>query len=218
MDKVTELLAEHHAKLFTEHGATARGVDWNDEREMLFRYSKMMEVLRKDFFVPERTPTLLDVGCGWGGLLKWSAEQGIALDYTGIDIVESMIAYGRQHHPGATFIHGDVFALDASHRYDFVVCNAILTQKLTASITEMDGFAKKLARKMFELSNHGIAFNLMSNQVNFTVPNLFYKSPLEMFAFCLGELSPRVRLDHGYSSLANGRGKYYDFTVYVYKD
>jgi hypothetical protein len=98
-----------------------------------------------------------------------------------------------------------------------VVCNAILTQKLVASITEMDGFAKRLILKMFEVCREGIAFNLMSNQVNFTVGNLFYKSPLEMFAFCLGEVSPRVRLDHGYSSLASGRGKYYDYTVYIYK-
>jgi SAM-dependent methyltransferase len=218
MDKLTNLFKDHHAKLFAEHGATPLGVDWKDERELAFRYAKMLEVLRKDFLVSDRPPTVLDVGCGFGGLLAWSKEHAIDIDYTGIDIVESMIAHGREHHPQATFLHGDILDLDASKHYDFVVCNGTLTQKLAASQSEMEMFAKRLIRKMFELATHGIAFNLMSNQVNFMVPNLYYKSPIETLAFCLGELSPRVRLDHGYSSLVNGRGKYYDYTVYVYKD
>ena len=41
---------------------------------------------------------------------------------------------------------------------------------------------------------------------------------MEMLAFCLPELSPQVRLDHGYSSLQSGKGKFFDFTVYIYKD
>jgi hypothetical protein len=73
-------------------------------------------------------------------------------------------------------------------------------------------------RKMFELCRHGIAFNMMSTRVNFMVGNLFYQNPSELFAWLLSEISPRVRFDHGYSSLASGRGKFYDFTVYVYRD
>ncbi|MBA3465664.1 MAG: class I SAM-dependent methyltransferase [Deltaproteobacteria bacterium] len=218
MDKITTAFKEHHSKLFEEHGATPLGVDWKDERELLFRYSKMLAVLDKDFLDGDRVPTLLDVGCGYGGLLTWATEQGIQLDYTGIDIVESMVASGRERHPSSRFIAGDVLELDASQRYDFVVCNGTLTQKLAASSIDMEAFARKLVRRMFDLANHGIAWNLMSNRVNFTVANLYYTSPTEWLAWCLGELSPRVRIDHGYSSLANGRGKYYDYTLYVYKD
>src|ERR1043165_1601857 len=203
MDKITQLFKEHHSKVFAEHGASARGVDWGDEGEMRFRYHKMLGVLAKDFFEPSGPPTLLDVGCGWGGLFTWANQHGIALDYSGIDIVESMIDYCKQNHTNAKFMCGDIFAMPDEERYDFVVCNGILTQRLTATNPEMEQFAKRLIKKMFALCKHGIAFNLMSNQVNFTVNNLFYKSPLEMFAFCIGELSPRVRFDHGYSSLGN---------------
>jgi SAM-dependent methyltransferase len=218
MDKVTEILRAHHTRLFAEHGATPRGVDWNDQREMEFRYEKMLGVLAKDFYSPAAPPTLLDVGCGWGGLLQFATASGVRLAYTGIDVVETMIDHCRVQFPESQFLHGDVFDLDETKRYDFVVCNAILTQKLTASNMEMEHFAKRLIRKMFALSSHGIAFNMLSNQVNFTVQNLHYKSPVEMLAFCLSEIGPRVRLDHGYSSLGSGKGKYYDFTVYAYKD
>lgn len=219
MDKLTELFQQHHAELFRRHGATPRGVDWNDETEMLYRYEKMLGVVNKDFLELPGPPTLLDVGCGWGGFLKYSRERGVPFVYTGVDVVEEMIFYCKEQYRDAQFRTDDVFALDPAHeQYDFVVCNAILTQRLTASIREMDAFAKRLVTQMFSLCRHGIAFNMMSNHVNFTVENLFYKSPLEMTAFCFDQLSPRVRLDHGYSSLINQRGKYYDFTVYVYKD
>ena len=81
----------------------------------------------------------------------------------------------------------------------------------------MEMFAKRLIRKMFSLCRYGIAFNMMSTRVNFTVGNLYYQNPIELFTFLLNEVSPRVVIDHGYSSLQSGVGKYYDFTVYVYK-
>jgi len=50
------------------------------------------------------------------------------------------------------------------------------------------------------------------------VDNLYYQNPADLLAWMLTDLTPRVRLDHGYSSLASGKGKFYDFTVYAYKD
>ena len=218
MDKLTELFRRHHLEKFQEHGATARGVDWRDEEEMRFRYDKMLKVLERDFGGPAGTPSLLDVGCGWGGLLGHALEHGLPLDYTGIDVVAEMVAYGQEHFPSGRFEVQDLFAMQGENLYDYVVCNAILTQRLSASIMDMERFSNDLVRKMFSLCRYGIAFNHMSTRVNFMVENLYYRSPTELLGYCLSELSPKVRLDHGYSSLQTGKGKFYDFTVYVYKD
>lgn len=153
-----------------------------------------------------------------GGLLRHVKRLKIPMIYSGIDVVESMIWHGREEFSDAEFIHGDVFEIDADGSYDFVVCNAILTQKLSVSNIEMERFSRKLIQKMFALCRYGIAFNMMSTRVNFNVDNLYYQNPVEMFSWLLTEVSPRVRFDHGYSSLASGQGKFYDFTVYVYKD
>lgn len=217
MDQITQTLKQYYAGTFAEHGATAKGVDWGDENELLVRYDKMLAVLHKDFADIPTAPTLLDVGCGWGGLLRRAQALQIPLRYCGIDVVDTMVNYGREEFPGAEFISGDVFEMNGV-QYDFVVCNAILTQKLSISIPEMERFSRKLIVKMFELCRHGIVFNMMSTRVNFMVNNLFYQNPAELMAWLLTDVSPRVRLDHGYSSLINGKGKYFDFTVYVYKD
>jgi len=217
MDKITQLLKDYHRKVFSEHGATAKGVDWNDEFEVLLRYDKMLKVVEMDFYDGPDKPSLLDVGCGWGGMEKRALDLVLPVDITGIDVVEEMILHARREFPGFTFETADVFAMEETEAYDFVVCNGILTQKHDVSIPEMERFAKHLISKMFSLCRYGIAFNMMSTRVNYTVGNLFYQNPLELFTWLLNEISPRVILDHGYSSLASGRGKYYDFTVYVYK-
>jgi 2-polyprenyl-3-methyl-5-hydroxy-6-metoxy-1,4-benzoquinol methylase len=218
MDDITQVMKDKYALAFEQHGATAKGVDWNDENELLFRYDKMLAVMQKDFAVLAEPVSMLDVGCGWGGLLRRARSLGAVLHYSGIDVVLKMIQHAREEFPGVTFIHGDVFDLDDKNGYDFVICNAILTQKYDISLPEMEKHTKRLVRKMFELCRHGIAFNMMSTRVNFMVENLYYQNPADLLTWLLAEISPRVRLDHGYSSLANEKGKFFDFTIYAYKD
>ena len=218
MDDVTKHLKEHYAAAFERHGATAKGVDWGEEADLVVRYDKMLAVMQKDFSELPPVPSLLDVGCGWGGLLRRARALALPVRYVGIDVVEPIIEHGRREFADADFRFGDVFELDAPSGFDFVVCNGILTLKLEVTIPAMEAFSRRLITKMFALCRHGIAFNLMSTRVNYMVDNLYYQSPVELLAWLLSELSPRVRLDHGYSSLVNGRGKFYDFTVYAYKD
>lgn len=217
MDKITKLLKDYHHKVFLEHGATAKGVDWNNEQEVLLRYDKMLKVIEMDFYEGPRKPTILDVGCGWGGMAKRANDISAPVSIFGIDVVEEMIVHANKEFPEHFFQALDVFKIQESEAYDFVVCNAILTQKHHISIPDMENFTKRLVKKMFELCRYGIAFNLMSTRVNFTVDNLYYQNPVEMLSWLLSDISPRVVLDHGYSSLSSGKGKFYDYTVYVYK-
>lgn len=217
MNKISSLLKAYHADVFSKHGATAKGVDWNDEAELSHRYNKMLRVLEMDFYGGSETPSLLDVGCGWGGLAKTIKELGLPVEYHGIDVVEAMVDYGSATHPEFTFSSGDILDLKGAAKYDFLVCNGILTQKHDFTIPEMERYARDVVAKMFSLCRHGIAFNMMSTRVNFTVGNLYYQNPVELLTWLLNEVSPRVVIDHGYSSLASGRGKFYDFTAYVYK-
>lgn len=219
MDEISRKHKKHHAEVFKLYGATAKGVDWGDEQEFLFRQKKMLEVLQKDLWEARSNISLLDVGCGWGALLSYAQMVNLKLDYTGIDIVKEMQEYAAKRFPEGRFICGDILDMREEEKYDFVVCNGVLTQKHTdTSIPEMENFARRLIKKMFSLCRHGIAFNMMSTRVNFMVQNLYYQNPVELFGWLLTDVSPRVRMDHGYSSLASGKGKYYDFTVYVYKD
>lgn len=200
----------HHDRVFSEHGATPRGVDWGvNEADLTLRYDKLLDLVLRGRTLGGRA-SLLDVGCGYGGLLNRIQELGLEIDYTGIDFVEAMIVEAKTRYPGADFRCGDIFEAKDIGTYDYLVCNGIMTQKLDASIPQMDKFARSLIRRMFELCSEGIAFNMMSSRVNFMVDNLFYRSPVEMLSWCMTELTPNVVLDHAYPL--------YEFMMYLYKN
>jgi hypothetical protein len=62
---------------------------------------------------------------------------------------------------------------------------------------------------MFSLCTVGMAFNVMTTKVNYYADNLYYRNPAELFAWCLSEISPHLRLDHSYPL--------YEYTIYAYR-
>jgi 2-polyprenyl-3-methyl-5-hydroxy-6-metoxy-1,4-benzoquinol methylase len=208
MHPITEQLKQHYAQTFRDYGATALGVDWRSDADLEMRYRKMMNVIPSGADVA--APTLLDVGCGFGGLLDYADGHGIAIEYTGIDVVPEMIEHARRSRPAAEFYCEDVFALSSERRYDYVVCNGILTQKLTASIREMDLYAQSLVRRMFDLASVGVVFNVMTTKVDHTKENLYHRHPAELLAWCLAEITGKVRIDHAYPL--------FEYCVYLYRD
>ena len=66
-----------------------------------------------------------------------------------------------------------------------------------------------MLRRMYESCRRGIAFNLMSDRVDFRNPDLYHSSPAETLDFCQRELSRSVRLRHD--------NPHYEYTVHVYR-
>jgi SAM-dependent methyltransferase len=211
MDPITRDLKKHYSKKFEEFGATPKGVDWNRPEDVELRYDMMLNVIRPETITKNKRGSLLDVGCGYGGLYQYAKEKKqLKINYTGIDVAENMITYAESKIPEAKFFCQDIFNFRSDTGFDYVVCNGILTQKLTASIKDMDKYAYKLMKKMFELCKVGIAFNVMSNKVNFMVENLYYKSPVEMLAVCQANITSKIKIDHSYPL--------YEYTVYLYRE
>lgn len=207
-DPISKALGEHYADKFSAHGPSSRGVDWGDDEEKLhLRYDKMLQVIALS---DQKGLTLLDVGCGYGGLREYALGKGIQFNYTGIDIAGNMIEWAQTKLTGAEFIQGDALNYEFGRTFDYVVCNGILTQKLETPGLEMDLFAAQLIRRMFSLCEVGVAFNVMTTKVNYFANNLYYRNPSELFAWCLSEISPHLKLDHSYPL--------YEYTVYLYRN
>jgi len=207
---VSQELARHYSQTFQRFGPTSRGVDWGpDTRDHSLRLDLMLDVLR--YGVPtSNRPSLLDVGCGYGSLIDRANDRNLPLSFTGIDICQPMIDFARKRHPHANWIVGDFLSEEISQQSDYVVCNGILTQKLEATIRDMDEFLKLLVRRMFDSCRIGCAFNVMSSHVNFMSPRLYYRSPAELLAWCMNEISSRVIVNSAYPL--------FEFTVYLYRE
>jgi SAM-dependent methyltransferase len=207
-EAISASFAAHYAERVRTHGDTPPAADWPRQEIAEITYQKMLSVIRSRH--RNGQPSLLDIGCGYGGLLEFARQQGYALDYTGVDIVPEMIAHAKHRNPAGAFILGDAMTYEFDHKFDYVVCVGILTMKLSASILDMNRYAARLIRRMFALAKVGIAFDIMTNQVNFMVENSYYRSPTEILAFCLSELSSKVLIDHAYER--------YEYTTYVFHE
>src|SRR5262249_46284392 len=120
MDPISEALGRHYAAAFDRHGPTSQGVDWGtDAARAGLRYEKMLAVLGREC----SGASLLDVGCGYGGLLTYATGKGLKLDYTGIDVAGNMIEWAAANVPAGRFIRGDVLTHDFARTFDYVVCN-----------------------------------------------------------------------------------------------
>jgi SAM-dependent methyltransferase len=207
MDPISKRLQDHYSAKFSQHGANSQGVDWGtDQARVVLRYDKMLALLEDG---PGK-PSVLDVGCGYGGLLGHAQSKAIALDYSGIDVAEAMVEAAKRKYPGTRFLVGDVLDLNAaSQKFDYVICNGILTQKLDVPGLAMDEFAGRIIRHMFALCTRGLAFNIMTSKVNFFENNLYYRNPAEMLAWAMTEITPRVKIDHSYPL--------YEYSMYLYK-
>ena len=208
MDPITESLRRHYAEKFSAHGPTSEGVDWgSDESRMLLRYHKMLAVLEAPL---AKKPSILDVGCGYGGLLKYLEKLKIEADYTGIDVADNMIKWASENLKSGKFVCGDILDSSFERGFDYVVCSGVLTQKLDTPAADMDRFAAKLIRTMFDLCKRGIAFNVMTTKVNYFANNLYYRDPADMLSWCLSGITRHVKIDHAYPL--------YEYTVYLYRE
>lgn len=209
LDRIAASMKSHYQMTFSTHGPTSKGADWGKEQELTLRYRTMLKVMDYDHGEQIHHPSVLDVGCGFGGLASFAASTGCNASFTGIDLVQGMLECAAARHPQHEWIQADIMSHDFSKDFDYVVCNGILTQKLDIGQQAMEDYAVALVERMFSLSRHGIAFNIMSDRVNFTVSNLFYLDPLQMLRHCLDHLSRKVVLDHAYPL--------YEYTIYVYR-
>jgi len=211
MNNISKKLREHYEKCFVVHGATPEGVDWGDDQGKLdIRYLQMLKLIKPEY-LNGNNYSLLDVGCGFSGFLSFLLNNGFDVEYTGIDISEKMIDWATENQNArANFLVGDILESNFEKTFDFVICNGIFTQKLDVEAKAMDSYFTTAVRKMYDLCEIGVAFNIMTNKVNYYSNNLYYRSPAEVLTWCMDEVTTNIVVDHSYPL--------YEYTMYLYKE
>lgn len=208
MKKYKEII-KHYENCLDKHGDTHLGVDWPNEEDLIKRYKVMIELitLKKD----TDNVTLLDFGCGTAHLLDYITKNGFSnVLYSGLDISEKFVTVCKGKYPETSFYCGDVlnpnFKLPT---FDYIVMNGVFTEKRDLTFEEMWDYFTQMITKVYSLCNKGVAFNVMSKQVDWEREDLFHVSLDKLASFlCLNVTRDFVfRNDYGL----------YEYTVYIYK-
>jgi len=147
-------LRDIYERSFKEHGDTALGFGWRDEAGKTKRLDIIAKTIEWDADQIElsdshHAPTLLDVGCGTGELLRqlWR-HVSLPVQYVGIDMVPDMVNVAkdkwldpnmldmlhkhdgsneRWNYPTPRFIMDDFLTVPAfPDTYDYVVCSGAM--------------------------------------------------------------------------------------------
>jgi SAM-dependent methyltransferase len=195
--------SRHYEGRLKEHGATARGMDWKDEASQRLRFEMLCGIGDLD------GKSVCEIGCGAGHLVDWLRERRIAARYCGIDLSREMIEAARRRYPDVSFEHRDFLLGEVAEAHDFVLCSGLFHVKLDHREDEWRRFVEATLRRMYAMCRVGIAFNLMTDLVDFRSPSLWYARPGEMLDFCRRELSRFAVVRHDYPL--------YELTFYVYR-
>ena len=203
-------IADHYNSCFEKHGATPKGLDWDNQENLNKRYQVMLGLLPQE---RDEYPTMLDFGCGYGGIYEYIQNRRRDITYVGLDINKKLLEQAYNSYPDQTWhlldIHNQEFEFSQLPNFDYVICNGTFTVKHTLTQNEMWKFMTESLEKLWTKTNKGIAFNCMSKILDYEREDLFHVSFDELSMWIYKYLSSKftIRQDYGLR----------EFTMYVYK-
>jgi SAM-dependent methyltransferase len=196
-------VAAYYAKKLRDHGATHQGVDWNSDESQVLRFEQFMRIVD-----PDRRPSVLDWGCGYGAFAEYLERRGVPARYVGYDVAPEMIAVARARFGGSddrTFTD-DRGTLTLA---DITVASGIFNVLADTPRDAWQEYTLDTIRDLAALTRRGLAFNMLTS---YSDPErmqdrLFYGDPGFYFDWCKRNLSRHVALLHDYGL--------YEFTILV---
>jgi len=150
-------------------------LDWASPQSQRARF----EALARHVELAGRS--LLDIGCGLGDLLGFLRGRRIDVRYTGVDILDKMVAAARERHPDGLFVHADIFhPTPAADRpvfepasFDVTFCSGAFNLNLGNN----EQFLPHAVAEMVRLARHAAVFNLLHHRTKSQDDTYFYFDP-----------------------------------------
>ncbi|MEO5570203.1 MAG: class I SAM-dependent methyltransferase [Bacteroidia bacterium] len=187
---------------FNEYGYSPKSLGWDKGKQDI-----RFEILTSQYNFQNKS--VLDIGCGFGDLNKTLSKKFKSYDYTGIDIVDVLINKGKELYktPKKKFIVGDFLEHKFDHKFDYAVASGIFNFRL------LDGnnlkYIESVIRKSLEVCKDGLAFDFLSDKVDFKYGHTFHSNPEEILGLAY-KYSRNLILRNDYMP--------FEFSLFIFKD
>tara|TARA_B100000575_G_scaffold275406_1_gene259978 strand:+ start:1024 stop:1656 length:633 start_codon:yes stop_codon:yes gene_type:complete len=195
--------------LYIKHGKSPKSVKNISKKQQNIRFFYLFNSLNI-----KKTDKILDLGCGFGDMLKFLRKNKIGKSYVGYDYLEDFIFHAKkefQNDKNAKFELFDLRNQKINKKYDWVVASGLFHDIRHNSRK----FFFKTIKKMYSSCNKGIVFNAMTDHVDYKDPSLFYLSPEKVINYIIKNISKKVFYRSDYQTKKNTIP--YEFTVCVKK-
>ena len=175
---------ESYLRRFRKYGVDPRSLKWQSGKAAEQRYKEIVSLLNLE------GKDILDVGCGFGGIIPFIASLVNKFSYTGIDLVGEFIDEAKRIYPEHTFIKGDYFAKPLKKKFDIIIANGSLNSNVPHNLA----FRKKAIMTMFANAKEAVVFNMAGGYPQPKTAlgsNVWFADGREIEKFCKG-LSPNL--------------------------
>lgn len=185
-------LAAMYAEGLPKSERTLAGVGWASAEDLAKRFEALLSPLCLRQVPPDRKIKLLDLGCAFGLLLDYLAENNLLdrVDYLGVDLFEETLAAARARWPGQRFEVRDVRDHPfAPATFDYCILCGVLHDRSGLSHEQMKQMAQGTLKALWPSVTKGLGFTVMSKHVDWELDHLFYWPLDDIMAFCKANLS-----------------------------
>lgn len=187
-------------------GPNNKGVGWKNKKDATLRY----EIMSGLILTAKKNHSVIDLGCGLSDFYKYIKSKKFKTNYIGIDLSENMINICKKRYPNNNY-----YCLDILHdhkkipKVDYIIINGLFTQKANYSNLIMFKFLKSVLQISWKKTKIGLAFNVMSEYVDWKNKNNFYLNLSKITDFLKKNLGNRFIINHSYGL--------HEYTVFIYK-
>jgi SAM-dependent methyltransferase len=195
-------LGEIYPQPGEEAGDLLKRLYWPSAYHLAARCAALLSPIDFSRYSPQRRLRLLDVGCGYGLLLDYLKENDLLdlVDYTGVDLVDTVLTEARNRWPGAHFEKRDVQDQPfPENSFDYAICCGLFSMNHGNAYAEAAALAEAILRALWPSVTEGLGFDCMSKHVDWERDDLFHWPLDDTMAFCKRDLSRHVsfKLDYG---------------------
>jgi SAM-dependent methyltransferase len=204
-DTLLSEVARYYSEKLSEHGETARGVDWNGEESQALRFEQLCTIIDTSNHF-----SINDLGCGYGALYDFLANKYEEFSYSGVDVSESMVQSAELRYQGKSNARF-VLSSESDQVADYGVASGIFNVRLGRSDVEWQMYLEATLDVLDRTSRLGFAFNCLTSYSDADKMRdyLYYADPCVLFDLCKRRYSRNVALLHDYGL--------YEFTILVRK-
>src|ERR1700739_1074782 len=156
--KDVNLYIERYNQRLDKFGYSPESLGWGGGKERQFvRFKALTEI------GVEKHDSLLDVGCGFADLYEYLKLNEFNGQYLGVDINGNLLDLARKEHQGVNVEKINILEEDINRQFNWVVSSGIFNLKL--NFEDNLTYIKTMLKKMYEISNKGVAVDFMSTYV-----------------------------------------------------
>ena len=204
---VTENQRKYYEDLLKTHGHGVKAVASGKQIYKDVRYDKLSKIFNNDDVF-----TIHDVGCGVGHYYEYIKDNFSNKDvtYSGTEITQDFVDICNENYPTNNFFLNDLSKSPFKEKYDYLIFGGTFYHLAGSSPDEYFEFVKKMLKNGFDSSIRGIAFNFVTEYVDYRLDDLFYCELNDMIIFLINNISRFFTIDHS--------SPLYEYTICVYHE